>query len=434
MKYESWIAVKHLTRRRKTGFISLISLISILGVAVGVLALIVVLAVMSGFDRELKNKIVNVQPHLRIEKINGVEDAEGWITKIHSWNIPKLDTVAPFVEGQAIVRSPRNAVGVLVKGVDPQREDLSVFSKNLRWGVLDFTSETKVITQKKFVFFKKVKEESIPAIILGESLAQILGVGLEDRVSLIAPRAGNDSSSFSLQQAEVRTFRVGAIFRMGMNDFDTSLALVRLDEAQSLYHLGNRVSGLSVRFKDVDQAESTKALFQGQLGGQVWVRSWYDMNRNFFSALQVEKNVMTILLALIILVAAFNIVSTLIMVVMEKTKDIGILRALGATRQSIRKIFVLEGFSVGVTGVILGAILGLVVAWNLNPIADFVQETTGLSVFPSDIYYLDRIPTEINFVDVTTIVTLALLTSILAGIYPAEQAARLKPVEALRYE
>ena len=434
MNYESWIAFKHLTRRRKTGFISLISFISILGVAVGVMALIVVLAVMSGFDRELKQKIVSVHPHLRIEKEGGIDKPDSLIAQIQSWNRSEIKTVSAFIEGQAILRSEKNATGVLVKGLDQKREDLSVFSGSLRWGAVDF-APTEEIRVKRWFFglFKKTERRQIPSIVIGETLAQILGVGPEEKVSLIAPFS-EAGKSFSLTRSETRTFRVVGIFRLGMSDFDTSLVLIGLPDAQALYHLKNRVSGLSVRFRDVDEAQKLRGVFQANLGSDYWFRSWYDMNRNFFAALQVEKNVMTILLALIVLVAAFNIVSTLIMVVMEKTKDIGILRALGATRKSIRKIFVLEGFSVGVFGVILGALLGLVMAQNLNPIADFLEETTGLSVFPSDIYYLDRIPTEINFLDVGTVLFLALLTSVLAGIYPANRAASLNPVEALRYE
>lgn len=398
------------------------------------MALIVVLAVMSGFDRELKQKIVNVNPHLRIEKTNGVEDLESAVSRIRSWNLSGIETVSGFIEGQAIIRSQRNAIGVLVKGIDRFREDMTIFGDNLRWGTLDFEPEERMVIKRRFLGLSKKKVfRHIPAVVIGESLARILGVGPGEEISLIAPFA-EEGKTFSLEKAETRTFQVTGIFRLGMSDFDSNLVLIDLEEAQTLYHLGKRVTGLSVRFFDVDQAEKLKVLFRSELGEEYWVRSWFDLNRNFFSALQVEKNVMTILLALIILVAAFNIVSTLIMVVMEKTKDIGILRALGAMRKSIRKIFVLEGFSVGVFGVILGSVLGLLFAWNLNPIADFVEETTGFSVFPSDIYYLDKIPTEINFTDVTTIIALALLTSVLAGIYPAQRAAALNPVEALRNE
>ncbi len=434
MSFEFWIAFKHLTRRRKTGFISLISLISVLGVGVGVMALIVVLSVMSGFDRELKSKIVNVNPHLRIEKEYGIDDPKFLMNKINSWDHSQIKTVSPFVEGQAILRSSKNATGVLVKGLDPFREDLSIFSKNMLWGNLSFAPFEEIQVKKRFFgFFKKISHHHLPTIVIGQGLAQVLGVGPEEEVSLIVPYV-EQGKPFSLNRAEIKRFKVAGIFRLGMNDFDASLALINLEESQSLYHLGKKVSGLSIRFQDVDQSETMKIRFRTELGPEYWVRSWYDMNRSFFSALKVEKNVMTILLTLIVLVAAFNIVSTLIMVVMEKIKDIGVLRALGATRKSIRKIFVIEGFSVGFFGVILGAVLGLLLALNLNPVSNFIEETTGFAVFPSDIYYLDRIPTEINFWDITTVIGMALLTSILAGIYPAQRAAALNPVEALRYE
>lgn len=433
MSFESFIAKKHLMHRRKTGFISLISFISIAGVAVGVMALIVVLAVMSGFDHELKSKIVNVQPHLRIEKTGGITDVESDIQKIYDHSIPGLRNVAGFVEGQAILRSAENATGVIVKGLDAAREDLSIYSKHLVLGNLDFEDAVTREQKRRFIFFKKTIEKRVGSIQIGEGLAARLGVRVGDKVTLIAPFR-DVKNPLSLLTAESHSFVVRGIFRVGMNDFDTVLVLINISQAQSLYHLDNSVTGLSMRFQNVDDAEKWKYRLREDFSLDYAIRSWYDMNHNFFQALKVEKSVMTILLALIILVAAFNIVSTLTMVVMEKTKDIGILRAIGATRASIRKIFVIEGFSIGFFGVISGTILGLVVAFNLNPISEFIKKTTGLEVFPSDIYYFDRIPAEIHPTDVVTVVIFALIAAILAAIYPSHRATQLNPVEALRYE
>ncbi len=433
MGFETFIAKKHLTHRRKTGFISLISIISIGGVAVGVMALIVVLAVMSGFDRELKNKIVNVQPHLRIEKSGGVENPHADIGFIQNLGVPGIRSIASFVEGQAILRSEENATGVIVKGLDSAREDLSIYASHVIEGELDFRD---IVTTKKkrwLLFFTKTVETRMGSLFIGEELASRLHVRVGDTTSLISPFQDPKRPNL-LARAEARSFIVRGIFRIGMNDFDTALALIDVKQAQAMYHLGSSVTGLSLRFEHVDDAEKWKLRFRSEFSADYYIRSWYDMNHNFFQALKVEKSVMTILLALIILVAIFNIVSTLIMVVMEKTKDIGILRALGATRASIRKIFVLEGFSIGLLGVVSGAMIGVLLALNLNPVSDFIKKTTGLEVFPSDIYYFDRIPAEIHPEDVILTIGFAMLASMLAGLYPAHRAACLNPVEALRYE
>ena len=434
MRFETFIAWKHLTRRRKSGFISMISLISTAGIAIGVMALIVVLGVMSGFDRELKTKIVSVQPHLSIEKFGGVDDPAGDMKVLESLNMTSIASISPYVEGQAILRSDQNALGVIVKGLDAAREDWSMYQSHLLKGSTDL-SETKIKKSKKrFSFFRKNVTDTEGGILLGDALAGYLNIRVGDQVQLISPQAGDAATAILEGSTSIRTFRVRGIFRMGMSDFDSGLALIDLKQAQDLYQLGSKVSGVSLRFRHIDDAQKWRLLVQSTFPAGYSIRSWYDRNENFFQALKVEKAVMTILLTLIVMVAAFNIISTLIMVVMEKTRDIGVMRALGATSGSIRNIFVMQGFAVGCFGVFVGAASGLALAFNLNPVSDFIKNTTGLEVFPKDIYFFDKIPCEVNSHDVIMIVTIALFISMLAGLYPAHRGAKLQPVAALRYE
>ncbi|HNV85585.1 MAG TPA: lipoprotein-releasing ABC transporter permease subunit [Candidatus Omnitrophota bacterium] len=429
MGYEIFMAWKYLVGRRRSGFISLITGISVLGVAVGVMALIVVLAVMSGFDRELKRKIVGMDPHVFVEQAGGIADGGKVVDTIRKLNLPEIATVARVVQGQAIIRSEANAIGIAVRGVDSENHELDELRKFIVSGEFDFSPVVQIGPEAQ------KGNETVPSVVIGRELARILNVQVGDPVYVISPflKKGKGLKRF-LKQAETTVFRVRGIFFVGMNDFDTQLALVGLPEAQAVYHLGGTVSGVSVRLHDVDRADELKQVLCDALGGNFFARSWIDLNRNFFSALKVEKTVMAILLFLIILVAAFNIVSTLVMVVMEKTKDIGILKALGATGWGIQRIFLLQGFAVGAFGVILGGLAGVLIALNVNPIARFVERTTGFALFPSDIYFFSEIPSEINFSDVLTIILAALIASVFAGLYPARKASALKPAEALRYE
>ena len=435
MGYETFIAMRHLTRRRKTGFISLISMISVGGVAIGVMALIVVLAVMSGFDRELKAKIVGVQPHLRIEKVDGIEDAEHDIAMIRKHNISGIVSLAPFVEGQAILRSTKNATGVVVKGVDPAREDLSIFEKNMVSGTLNFEDSVQVERKRFLWFFRRKVETRQGSVMIGENLAASLNAQVGDVINLITPIPEPENPFVPLPM-HVRTwsFLVRGIYRVGMNDFDSTLALVNIGQAQRVYQMGSKVSGISMRFRNVDDAEKWKWVIASDFSSQYFFRSWYDMNQNFFQALKVEKSVMTILLGLIILVAAFNIISTLTMVVMEKTRDIAILKSMGATSRSIMRIFVFEGVIIGVLGTVIGVLSGLLVALNLEPIVGVVQKVTGFELFSKDIYYLDHFPSQVIPSDVILISITAVLISFAATLYPSWAASRLSPAEALRYE
>lgn len=436
MKFELFIAHRHLTRRRKTGFISLISLISMGGIAIGVMALIIVLSVMTGFDNELKRKIVSIQPHLRIEKSEDWTNSADDMAKIRALNIPGLKIVMRFIEKQAILRTDTAAQGVVVMGLDTENGDFSIYEKNLVSGTLGFQESVYTEKRRRWWSFKsKVEKSNVPSIVLGEILASRLRVQVGDVIHLITPEPEKKNPFMPLPM-HVKTWPVivRGIFHIGMSDADAQVALISLETAQKFYHMENKISGLSLQFSDVDEAEKWKWVLAGHFPMQYRLASWYDMNQHFFQALKVEKFLISILLSLIVVVAAFNIISTLIMVSMEKTRDIGILRALGATRSAIRRIFLIEGMSYGFWGMVIGVGMGVWGALHINDLSEFLKTTFGFEVFPRDVYIFDRIPAEVRMEDIMVVAGLAFVLAVIAALYPAHRAASLKPVEALRYE
>ncbi|MBI3324873.1 MAG: FtsX-like permease family protein [Candidatus Omnitrophica bacterium] len=401
MAYEFWLGLRYLLRRRRERFVSIIALLSIGGVALGVTALLVVLAVMSGFDHDLKDKLVAANSHLTVEAEGGISDVEPLIQQIAGTE--HVVGVSPYVTGQAIVRLSDRAFGVLVRGLDVQREvRVSKLQDYLVMGGLPSREQD---------------------VVIGSELASVIQARPGGALRLISPADG-----------KLHELVVSGIFRSGLYEYDSSLVCVTIERAQRLFGRVKTVSGLSVRLDSLDYAVAVKARLQEALGPVYIVRTWMELNPILFGALHLEKLTMFVILTLIVAVGALNIVSMLIMSVMEKTKDIGILRSLGATRSSVASLFLYQGCLVGIVGIGLGLFSGLLLANNLNAIARWLEEMFGISIFPPSIYYLDHIPAQINGSDVVWIVGSAFVLTVLASIYPASRAARLVPVEALRYE
>lgn len=429
MGFELFLVKRQMVRKKRA------SIMCILGVCIGVAALIVVLSVFSGFQSQLKSVMVSVHPHIRIDRWGGMTDPEAEIAKVEALKLPGLTHVSSFIAAEAVMQSEQGAgaLGVLVRGVDQKHDLDNIFSQKIIAGLYDLEDKIEIQKKRKYFFFKEMSEEVFGSILIGQGLARSLQLSIGDTVTVLAPNLGA-SGSLSLQSVKARRFIVRGMFYLGMNEFDSNFVLMSIPRAQDLYSLGNKVNGLSLRFQDVDQALPQVWTIRGQLGQGYSVSTWHDVNPNFFQALKVEKSVQTIFLGLIVMVAAFNIFSTLVMIVMEKTKDIGILRAIGATAGHIRNVFLIQGALLGTLGVILGTGLGLTILIYRNDLLALIKETTGYELFPSDVYLFDGLPAEIHPEDIAWIVGLAFISSIIAAVYPAMRAARLNPVEALRYE
>ena len=419
MPYELFVALRYLRAKRKSAFISIITFISTSGVALGVMALIIVLAVMTGFEEDLKEKILGTNAHIVVLKSSGtMDDYRGLMNKLRE--IPGVMAATPFIYSQVMLSSGKNVSGVVLRGMDPASDvNVTNFQKSLVAGNLTGLEHGGTTGGGE------------PGIIIGKELARNLNLTVGDKVSVVSPLGTLTPMGMI---PKMKPFRVAGLFNTGMFEYDSTLAYVGIAEAQAFLSLGDAVTGIQLKVNDVYQTGKISKEINRSLGFPYYARDWMQMNKNILFALKTEKMVMFIILTLIVLVAAFGIASTLFMVVMEKTKDIAILKSMGGTGVSVMKIFVLEGLVVGVVGTVFGVLGGLLVALNLETIVTVIQNLTGLQFFSKDVYYLDHFPSRVIPADVALISVTAILISFAATLYPSWQASRLPPAQALRYE
>jgi lipoprotein-releasing system permease protein len=410
MRFELFVGLRYLLSRRKGILGSWTTLIAALGLFVGVMTLNVVLAVYTGFEEELRQRILGFHPHLIIVSFTGsVSDTEHLVEKVQRH--PEVRAVAPFLLAQAMVTTGHAVTGVLIRGITPASEEVMPLSHFLRAGSVAPLWENPS------------PDGALPALVVGKGVAEKLRVGVGDTVEVVSPAAQTTAVGFI---PRVQAMRVAGVFDSGLGEYDGVLAYTALATAQALFRMEGRVTGLEVRLADVYEAPRVSRELGQDLGFPYRVRNWIDLNRNLFSALTLGKIVYSIVLLLIVLVAAFNIVSTLIMVVMEKRKDLAILMSMGATRASVRRIFVSKGMIIGFVGTLAGSIGGYLACL-------FIQHYRFIDL-PADVYGIDRPVVRIYPEYFVVIAAVALFLCWLATLYPARQAARLSPVEIIRYE
>ncbi|MCX8026317.1 MAG: lipoprotein-releasing ABC transporter permease subunit [Thermodesulfovibrionales bacterium] len=404
-----FIALRYFKSKKKNKGLSFNAIISVVGVTVGVMALLVVLSVMSGFHEDLQKKILGANAHVVVMSFNGkIDDYESLMKRLK--NEKQIVSTAPFVLSQVMITNGKRGHGVFIRGINVDLEK-------------ETTDILKKIKQGSIENLKTRSSDEIPWIILGKELANILGVFVGDGVNIISPTAEIGPLGML---PKAKHFKVAAIFEMGMFDYDTNLVLIDLKAGQEFFDLGHGVTGIEIRLNDIYTADKVRESINQEIGYPYYAKDWMQMNRNLFSALKLEKFAMFVILILIILVAAFNIVSTLMMSVMDKQKEIAILKAMGADDKGVMLIFMIQGLLIGIVGTLFGVAGGYLLGKILN--------NYELIKLPADVYYLSKLPVKMKLIDFIAVSLSAIVISFLSTIYPSYYAAKLNPVEPLRYE
>jgi lipoprotein-releasing system permease protein len=409
--FEWMVATRYLRARRKEGFISVIAGFSFIGITLGVATLIIVMAVMNGFRQELFDKMLGLNGHVVVHSLGDFTDYDDVASRIRE--VDGVKYALPLMEGQVLISTPYTSSGALVRGLrEADLKALKPVSDNIRFGTLDGFDDQ-------------------PGLALGSRMANQLNVQIGDEVSILTPHGPATALGTA---PRVKRYPVAAIFEIGMSEYDASILFMPLREAQLYFSQPDTVTVLEVVLNDPDDVGELSPKILTAAGPTIYVSDWRQRNATFFTALQVERNVMFLILALIVLVAALNIISGLIMLVKDKGRDIAILRTMGATRGAIMRIFFITGASIGIVGTLAGLALGVVVCLNIDALRQFIGWLTATELFAPELYYLSKLPAEMDTGETVTVVLMALVLSVLATVYPSWRASRLDPVEALRYE
>ena len=412
---EIFIGLRYLRAKRRNQFISFISFSSMMGVALGVTALITVLSVMNGFEKEVRERILGMASHITVSRFDGpIQDWQQLGEQVRK-SEPRIVGLAPYIRKEAMLSLNGNVSGALLRGVSPELDpEVSEVWQKMVYGQLGDLRPGEF------------------GIVLGKSLARSIGAMVGDKVTVVTPQAISTPAGIL---PRLKRFTVRGVFEVGMHEYDSALALIHIEDAMKLFRTDGGVTGLRLKLEDMYQVVPVRTQLEQILSaGRYWITDWTQRHANLFRAVKIEKTMMFLMLSLIVAVAAFNIVSTLVMVVTDKQADIAILRTLGITPRSVMAIFMVQGTIIGVVGVFLGTVGGVTLALNIDVVIPWLEGVLGVQFMPADIYYINKFPSELHWNDVIKIVLISFTLSVLATFYPAWRASRTQPAEALRYE